>query len=298
MRFGLLAAVLAMFAACEAAPSPDDSPDAALPGSADAALQDVPDAAMATATVVATANIRCLIDDWDQRLPLLVAEIERVRPDVLALQEVCRDTQTGRDALTELLDALSLDYTAARAQTHLAWDRYEEGIAVLALDPVLSSTVVDLPAGAFPRRAVIARIAAPSGPLVFAGTHLSFGDERAATRAAQLAAVRAAVDTVRGPCDTAVVTGDFNESPNGAAVTAALTHGYADAWAEAHPGDAGATVPSDDPSARIDYILVSAGNAVAGHTERFLDVSQGAIYPSDHLGVWSELNSSSCPNDS
>lgn len=252
-----------------------------------------PDASPADAAPVtvraATANIRCLVDDWDGRLELLAADLVAIDADLIGLQEVCRDA--ARDALPELLGAIENRggpvYYTLRADTHLAWDQYQEGIALLSRWPLADATIVDLPPGAFPRKAAVARIAAPGGPIVAAATHLSFGAARADIRRQQLAEVRAAVDALRTAGEPAIIAGDLNETPTGAAITAAIAAGYADAWTAARPGDPGPTVPADAPVARIDYVLTRALTATAA--ARFLDTPSGALWPSDHLGVWADL---------
>src|SRR6188474_230114 len=45
---------------------------------------------------VATLNIRNLADRWDERLPLLLADMAALQPDVLGLQEVVYPLQQDR----------------------------------------------------------------------------------------------------------------------------------------------------------------------------------------------------------
>lgn len=261
----------------------EPGPDAASP---------LPDAAPAPAKAarVGTANLRCMIDDWGVRVHAIAAELAAIDAEVVALQEVCREPG-GRDGLAELLDELELltgvRYDAVRADTHWAWDRYDEGIAVITRVPVMTSEVVDLPRGTFARKAIVVRVASSAGPLVFAGTHLSFGSEHATTRRQQLAVARDAVAALRQPGDAAAIAGDFNETPGAPAVGAAVAAGYRDAWVEANPGDPGPTVPSPAPEARIDYVLVDGMRAVAAG--QFMAQPWGGIWPSDHRGVWAEI---------
>src|SRR4051812_40509010 len=45
---------------------------------------------------IATLNIRNLADRWDERLPLLLADMAALQPDVLGLQEVVYPLQQDR----------------------------------------------------------------------------------------------------------------------------------------------------------------------------------------------------------
>jgi endonuclease/exonuclease/phosphatase family metal-dependent hydrolase len=47
---------------------------------------------------VATLNIRNLADRWDERLPLILADMAALQPDILGLQEVVYRPVTNRRA--------------------------------------------------------------------------------------------------------------------------------------------------------------------------------------------------------
>ena len=283
----LLAWAALGLAACSA---PAVCPDAEPPPRVDAAPAD---AGAARRLRIATVNLRCLLDDWDVRDHLLAAQIAAARPQIIAVQEACREP-AGRDNLVELVTALASAgsaYSIARTETHRSWDLYQEGIALLALDPSALVEVIDLPPGLFPRRAIIARLATGVGDALVAATHLSFGDDQAEVRSAQLGTIRAALDRLRAPTELVAIAGDFNEAPTGAAVTAALSAGYVDSWAQIHPGEPGYTIPAPNPAARIDYTLVALGSSgvVIDDATIFLDQGEGDIMPSDHLGLHVDL---------
>ena len=87
--------------------------------------------AMARLTV-ATLNIRNLADRWDERLPLLLADMAALQPDVLGLQEVVYPLQQDR-----LIGAAG----EGRYDGYRAWaGRPEYGNAMLVREP-LSATV-------------------------------------------------------------------------------------------------------------------------------------------------------------
>jgi endonuclease/exonuclease/phosphatase family metal-dependent hydrolase len=275
-------ATLGMAACSEQAQCPDAEP-ASVGDSASA------DAGAARRLRMATVNLRCLLDDWDVRGNLLAAQIAAARPQVIAVQEACRES-AGRDNLVELASALASAgavYTIVRTETHRSWDVYDEGIALLSLHPSELVEVIDLPPGIFPRRAIIARLSTGVGAALVAATHLSFGDDQGEVRLAQLATIRAALDRLREPTELVAVAGDFNEAPSGAGITATVAAGYIDSWAHIHPGTPGYTIPAAAPTARIDYVMASPGTSavVVDDATIFLDQAEGDIMPSDHLGL-------------
>ena len=248
-----------------------------------------PDAARPATVTVVTLNLRCLLDDWAARLPILVDALAALDPDVVGFQEVCHDTQTTADNLAELMAALEVrtgdTWTARFAGTHRGWNRYDEGIAVASRHGLATTEVVALPTGVFPRKVVMARIDAPAGALVFATTHLDHQD--ADVRGEQAAAVVEALSAFSAPDDAVILTGDMNEGPEGGAAAAFEAAGFADTWAALHPGDPGPTIPSSAPNERIDYVRLRPGASgwAPLSVERILTAPVGGVYGSDHLGV-------------
>ncbi|MCA9556950.1 MAG: endonuclease/exonuclease/phosphatase family protein, partial [Myxococcales bacterium] len=227
-------------------------------------------------------------DDWARRLPLLVDALAEVDPDLLALQEVCRAPDDSEDALPALLDALAARtgrvYAHHRRETHLAWDTWQEGVALVSAFDVLDRADAGLPAERLPRAAVALRVQTPLGPAVAAVTHLAAEADQAAQRVQQAEAAVAVLDGLAQPGDLRVLMGDFNEVPGGDAVAATLAAGFTDAWSAVQGAAPGPTFPSDAPARRIDYVFVDAPAEVL-EAERFLDVEVDGVRPSDHLGV-------------
>lgn len=247
---------------------------------------------------IATLNLRCLLEEWDLRVPMIAAELAELNPDVIALQEVCRQLTGDTDALTDLIGRLESatgeTYDVSRANTHVAWDINQEGIALLTRHAFDQVETVDLPQGIFPRKAVVARISHELVPLVVAVTHLSFAanfDDQAAVRVSQLATLRQHMEGLRTSDSTLLIAGDLNEGPAGDALLATTSAGYRDAWALVHPDNDGPTFPASAPEARIDYVLYSPpGDSVrAQRVQRFLEEPTDGRFASDHVGVWADL---------
>src|SRR3954452_22879300 len=80
---------------------------------------------------VATLNIRNLADRWFERLPLLLADMAALQPDLLGLQEVVYPLQQDR-----LIGAGG----ERRYESHRAWaGRPEYGNALLVADGIAVS---------------------------------------------------------------------------------------------------------------------------------------------------------------
>jgi endonuclease/exonuclease/phosphatase family metal-dependent hydrolase len=104
--------------------------------------------------LVATLNIRNLADRWDERLPLLLADMAALRPDLIGLQEVVYPMQQDR-----LLGAAG----EGRYEAIRGWaGRPEYGNSLLVRTPLATSDVQRFDLG-IERAAHPARIALPGG---------------------------------------------------------------------------------------------------------------------------------------
>jgi endonuclease/exonuclease/phosphatase family metal-dependent hydrolase len=193
------------------------------------------------------------------------AAIAALAPDVVALQEVQR---TQARAL-----AARLGWSVDRRFNHWSVVSPREGQALLAPGP-LGDVAVTLLAHRWRfwswrrRIALSTTIEGPDGPIGVVQTHLGAGvGDAERTRQAQLT-VGALVGTTTGPRAGCVV-GDLNTHPGSSVLAAFAAAGLRDAWAEARPGEAGATNwrpgPRDGaPTQRLDYVLVGDGLDVVG----------------------------------
>lgn len=235
---------------------------------------------------VVSLNLRCLVDDWPARRPILIDVLAGLDPELFGLQEACAGE--GLDNLAELVAGLEartgLRYTVHRHVTHRAWERFDEGVAIVSALPVLDTGLVRLPGGVFPRVALVADVQTAAGRLGFATTHLDHRD--ADTRLGQVRALAEAL-SARWGAAPAVLTGDFNAGPEEASHAPLAAAGLADVWAALRPGEAGPTFPAERPSIRIEYVRVRGRSASA--VARILDAPVGGRFGSDHLGLLVEL---------
>jgi hypothetical protein len=239
---------------------------------------------------VATINIRNLMDRWAERLPLLLADMAALQPDLLGMQEVVFALQQdriiggrrgalsggprlGRTARVRLLDP--------RART----DRVERrGAARSRTQPR------GPPGDRHPSRRKPPHVRDDSSPSPAGGTRR--------TRRA-VAALVEWLDAAP-PADAVVVTGDFNAGPREPAYGRMVRAGFRSAHLEAHGSEPAVTWPSgliapamdtDGNPDCLDYIFIRGG-------ARTLDcglvfdrpaVDDPTLYPSDHLGLAAHL---------
>lgn len=236
---------------------------------------------------VATFNILNLADRWDERLPLILADMAALQPDLLGLQEVVYVMQQDR-----LIGAAGEGrYTALRGWA----GRPEYGNSLLVREPLIGRDVerVDLGLQRAAHRIVIDL---PGGSTVLvAVTHLHHLAPAAAERDQQTATL---LDWLTGAPEThpTVVVGDFNAHPEEPAYARMVDAGFRSAYADANGTEPPVTWPSglqapamdiDGEPRCLDYIWLRG--AVRATDARLVFDRPAAgdptLYPSDHLGV-------------
>jgi endonuclease/exonuclease/phosphatase family metal-dependent hydrolase len=245
-----------------------------------------------TLTVV-TLNLWHDQRDWPKRLGVILAELRRIRPDVLCLQEVLQHPGLRNQAET-LADSLGYDLRFASVDGPERAKRY--GNAVLTPHRVVASGERDLdPADDY--RAVAHVRFEWRGRVVDAySTHLHHTPEGGAIRARQVRHLVAWVDSTRGDGPT-VLAGDFNCEP-GTPELEPVEARYRNTFRAVHPRAARAEAATfnrrfgPDPGA-IDHIYVARRapqqlEPVASEVI-FRTVGPDSVWASDHFGVISRL---------
>ncbi len=153
---------------------------------------------------VATLNIRNLADRWFERLPLLLADMAALQPDLLGLQEVVYVMQQDR-----LIGAAG----EGRYAAHRGWaGQPEYGNSLLVREPLAATAVERLDLG-HKRAAHRALVGLPGGTTVLAVvTHLHHLTPDAAIRDEETAAILAWLADAP-PADATLLMGDFNANP-------------------------------------------------------------------------------------
>jgi endonuclease/exonuclease/phosphatase family metal-dependent hydrolase len=248
---------------------------------------------------VATLNIRNLADRWDERLPLLLADMSALQPDVLGLQEVVFPMQQDR-----LIGAAGARrYQSFRGPA----DRPEYGNALLVADELATRVTdverLDLGLGRSALRLLLALDDRTTALIAVTHLHHVPADEAARDEQARRLMEWIAAAPVT---DLQVVVGDFNAEPDEPACERIRSHGYRSAFAEANGADPDVTWPSglqapamdtDGDPGCLDYVWLR-GDLRARSARLAFDrpaVGDPTLYPSDHLGIVAELDLGGTP---
>ena len=240
---------------------------------------------------MSTLNLRNLADRWDERLPLLLADMAALQPDLMGLQEVVYPMQQDR-----LLGAAG----PAHYQVVRGWaGRPEYGNSILVRGP-LEPTGYERTELGRDRSAHRVLVGLPGGAaVVFAVTHLHHLVPDDAVRDEQAATLLGWLDTAPG-ADATIVLGDFNADPAEPAYARMVAAGFRSAHAEANGREPEVTWPSgltgpaideDGEPGCLDYIWIrGAARAVAARL--VFDrphVDDATLFPSDHFGLSAHL---------
>jgi endonuclease/exonuclease/phosphatase family metal-dependent hydrolase len=255
---------------------------------------------------VATLNLWGRNGPWPDRLALIRAELARLAPAVVGLQEVVRDERTGACQADEIAAGLGYEvaYTpAARLRDGTL------GNALLSASPIREHRTFALPTapGVELRALLYARVETAEGEVPVFVTHLDWQPDHGAARLAQVRFVAARAAELAGPLPPLIV-GDFNAEPDsdeirflrGLHVAEGQSVYFADAWVHGGDGSAGATFSGVNgyarrtrvPSRRIDYVFAGDGNRVRAeprHTELAFTTPRDEVWPSDHFGLVSDI---------
>lgn len=164
---------------------------------------------------------------FGERGRALLAELERRRPDVIALQEVT----------APLLAAIHATPWIRAAYQVSESDLLGYDVVILSRVPIVEMRTLPLPS-VMGRRLAVARLACG---LDVATVHLESMRDYADARAAQLRIIGPALAALG---EEVVLVGDMNFAPDAPLETAALDPSFVDAWAALRPGDPGYSVDS------------------------------------------------------
>lgn len=266
---------------------------------------------------VVTLNLWGEQGPLEQRLRLCIDQLAELSPDVVALQEVRQIPDRLPNTAQTLASALGLSFVFAPATD---WGGGTEGLAILSRHPIGQHQRHELPQVRPDERRVLlwAEVTTPHGPVLAATTHLHYRMTDGMAREEQVEAVdrllkEAAQRLPSGPKLT-VLMGDFNATPDsdelrflrGLHSLAGRRTYFQDAFLCASDGPTGEgfTWSRRNPytqrlrflqnDRRLDYIFVSPpsrdGRGVVHSCRIVLDrPSPDGVFPSDHFGLFAEL---------
>jgi len=258
-----------------------------------------------------TWNLWWRFGPWQARLPAIVETLRRLDADVVCLQEVWSEADTGHTSAAVIAEALDLHHVHA---SHLDIDGIGMGNAVLSRWPIAGSEAHALPAppgrdeDEEGRLVLRADVDGPRGTVQVFTTHLNWRLDHSHVRQHQVREICRFISTSPKRTFPAVLCGDMNADPmademrmlTGRAAVPEPPLVFFDAWDHAGVGD-GFTWSNANPYAvkdlehdrRIDFVLSGfPKGGGAGHVTRAELIGTepvDGVVPSDHYGVLAEL---------
>jgi endonuclease/exonuclease/phosphatase family metal-dependent hydrolase len=243
---------------------------------------------------VVTLNLEQDHKRWVARRSLIIDELARLAPDLIACNEVCVPLQSARDLRAAAAERTGHDYTLVQ-QTKVNGLSKSEGEALLTRFPLIETGNLDYQTRDMV--ALVARILIQDVPVDVYVTHLfmSRGDD--SLRLFQVQQLLAWIDS-RGDVAGAIVCGDFNASLDAPSAALMATHFRPTQLAPTAftaLADIDGTVshpywPRMDRC--IDYVWVAGALDLTASGVCFDKPSpvDPTLWPSDHAGVWADLD--------
>jgi endonuclease/exonuclease/phosphatase family metal-dependent hydrolase len=265
---------------------------------------------------ILTLNIWNRQGPWEQRLALIRRGIAALAPDLVALQEVLHHDASPDDQATEI--AAGLDYHVAFGPAWHIGGGLHFGNAVLARWPIVARDLWPLPGNVDEETRALLHVDvdSPFGRVPFFATHLNWKLHQASVRVRQVAFIAERVKEV-APVGgfPPILAGDFNAEPDSDEIRFLRGHHvvdgtsvfFADCFHWAGDGGPGYTFARRNPYAalvrepnrRLDYIFVRGpdrsfrGEPLVARV--VLDEADEGVLPSDHFGVYAEIQAAPRP---
>ncbi|MGE8216760.1 MAG: endonuclease/exonuclease/phosphatase family protein [Stenotrophomonas maltophilia] len=265
---------------------------AAPPAPSSAAASTTPGMSMVT------FNLHHDREDWPARRKVILRELQALRPDAIALQEVIQKPHV-RNQAAWLARRLGYDYQFVSTDPPGRFKRY--GNALLTRRPVLARNDHLLaPLGDY-RTVAHLRIDVDGQPVNVYATHLNerADDSGSRIRGEQVADLLKFIAGTAGN-DPVVIAGDFNALVDAGDLSALRNH-YGDSFGSVHVNNELAQVSTlnrhyyQAPS-RIDHIFFQQDRLLAREAKILFDqpYAEGR-WASDHYGVWTRLQFAPSP---
>ena len=242
---------------------------------------------------IATLNLEQNHKRWECRRELIIQEMEKLKPNIFALNEICIPLQTGRWLQRTARERLGIHYTLIQ-QSKVNSTSNVDGEALLTRNAVVETANLDYRAQ--DAVAMVSRIEAEGRLMDVYVTHLyrSRGDD-----ALRLYQVQQLLEWIqsRDDVEAKIVCGDFNatlEMPSARLMETMFrpTQTEATAFTPLQDSDRTVSHPYWERFDRcIDYIWVAGPINVKAGGVCFNRPSDDdpSLWPSDHAGVWADL---------
>lgn len=230
---------------------------------------------------------------WEKRRELIIDQLGELKPDLFAVNEVSIHLQTGRWLQRATNERHGLKYALVQ-QSKTNSSSTKDGEALLSRFPVLETANLDYQAGDMV--ALACRVEIDKTPVDIYVTHLYKSRGEDSLRLYQVQQLLAWIDS-RDDVPVRVVCGDFNatlDKPSAALMASVFKPSQTDATAFTPLADADGSVshPYWQRFDRcIDYIWVAGALKVktSGVCFKRPSPDDSTLWPSDHVGVWADL---------
>lgn len=245
-----------------------------------------------------TFNLHHDREDWPARRKVILRELQALRPDAIALQEVIQKPHV-RNQAAWLARKLGYDYQFVSTDPPGRFKRY--GNALLTRRPVLARNDHLLAPRSDYRTVAHLRIDVEGQAVNVYATHLNerADDNGSRIRAEQVADLLTFIAATAGT-DPVVIAGDFNALVDAGDLSALRNH-YGDSFGSVHVNNALAQVSTlnrhyFDAPLRIDHIFFQQDRLLAREARLLFDqpYAEGR-WASDHYGVWTRLQFAPSP---
>jgi endonuclease/exonuclease/phosphatase family metal-dependent hydrolase len=241
---------------------------------------------------VATLNVFNRMGEWEQRFPHVAGQLGELLPDVIGFQEIDLGIDQGMQISREVNRSLERPHYRIKHATSPGPRAAVFGIATLARIDCVAHEVLDLMT--FDRIAQRLVFEVDGARFALVNTHLHHPVEAPEERAEQAEYLLAWLDHHEQM--PLVVLGDFN-SYEGERTVSIMKARYRSAYEAVHGREPEKTWPTpvnnwdNSPAGTLDYIYVSPEFRVADAGLAFNRPASDNpdLYPSDHLGLFADL---------
>jgi endonuclease/exonuclease/phosphatase family metal-dependent hydrolase len=242
---------------------------------------------------IATLNLEQNHKRWELRRELIAAQLGELKPDILALNEICLPAQAGRWLQQAAAKRLGLNY-ALLQQSKIGEASRIEGEGLLTNVPVIETASLDY--RSHNCVAQVARFEIAARHLDVYVTHLINVRVEESAREYQVAQLLAWIQS-RPDADFCVVCGDFNailDQPSIRLMSSVFrpTQSQPTAFTPLQEPGGNPTHPEWGRFDRcIDFIWVTKAIRVQATGLCFNKPAPDdpTLWPSDHVGVWADL---------
>jgi endonuclease/exonuclease/phosphatase family metal-dependent hydrolase len=247
---------------------------------------------------VVTLNLEQGQKRWDARRRLIAEEIGRLKPDIITFNEVSVPLQSARWLRNETRRS-GIEYNLVQ-QTRVNGLSKVEGEALLTRFPIIETDNLDYQARDMV--ALAARVLVGGMPFDVYVTHLYMSRGEDSLRLFQVQQLLAWIDA-HDEVPARIVCGDFNarlDAPSAALMASRFrpTQTSPTAFTPLADHDGSVSHPYWPRMDRcIDYIWISGAIEIVASGVCFNHASPDdpSLWPSDHAGVWADLECNSVP---